>query len=248
MHELIERSVKEASQYFQNFFIHDYGEEQGFLHRVDARIKLLGTFLLVVLAVSTFDAARILIIFTSCLVLAAFSGIGVLKVLKRIWLFTFFSFVIVLPLALGFRAEEILYVILFTLRVATALMAIQLLILSTPFNDVVYGMRGLKFPEAFVSGLWLAYRYTILMFTELMRVMLARESRRMTKGSHMEVWRKGGESLGLFFIRTFERAERVQLAMKARGERVVAIRGSFSKLDKIYIIYMAAVTLWWMVV
>ena len=247
MHELIERSIKEASHYFQNFFIHDYGE-QGFLHRVDARIKLLGTFLLVVLAVSTFDAARILVIFISCLVLAAFSGIGVLKVLKRIWLFTLFSFLIILPLGISLRFEDLLYILLFTLRVATSLTAIQLLILSTPFNDVVYGMRRLGFPEAFVSGLWLAYRYIILMFTELMRVMLARESRRMTKGSHMDMWRKGGESLGLFFIRTFERAERVQLAMKARGERVVAVKGGFSALDKIYIIFMAAVTLWWMTV
>jgi cobalt/nickel transport system permease protein len=247
MHELIERSIKEASHYFQNFFIHDYGRP-GFLHRVDARIKLLGTFLLVVLAVSTFDVTKILAIFTSCLVLAAFSGIGVLKVLKRIWLFTLFSFLIVLPLSISLRFEDVLYVLLFTLRVATSLTAIQILILSTPFNDVVYAMRGLRFPEAFVSGLWLAYRYIILMFTELMRVMLARESRRMTRGSHMEVWRKGGESLGLFFIRTFERAERVQLAMKARGEKVIAFKGSFSKLDKIYIIFMAAVTLWWIVI
>jgi|Deesub1362A_J573_1020465.scaffolds.fasta_scaffold00137_57 cobalt/nickel transport system permease protein len=247
MHELIERSIKEASQYFQNFFIHDYGR-QGFLHMIDARIKLLGTFLLIVLAVSTFDPMKVGVIFVSSLILAAFSRIGIKKVLKRIWLFTLFSFIIVLPLTLSFRVEDLLYVLLFTLRVATSLIAIQVLILSTPFNDIVYAMRGLKFPKGFVSTLWLAYRYIILMFTELMRVMLARESRRMTKGSHMDLWRKGGESLGLFFIRTFERAERVQLAMRARGEKVVAIKGSFTRLDKIYILFMAAVTLWWMAI
>jgi len=77
---------------------------------------------------------------------------------------------------------------------------------------------------------------------------MARESRRVAKGSHLDLWRKGGESIGLFFIRSFEKAERVQLAMLARGDEIAYYRGRLRKVDFIYLLLLTFVVVWWVVI
>jgi len=46
---------------------------------------------------------------------------------------------------------------------------------------------------------------------------LARRSRRFAPESLRSSWRRSGSFLGTFFLRTFERGERVQRAAAARG-------------------------------
>lgn len=243
MHELLEKTLREASGYFQNFLIHEYVQESA-LHRIDARVKLISTILFILLAVSTFTLSKITIVLVFLLVISKISGLSLTGILKRIWLFTLFSFVVVLPVSI----QNPLYAVAFTLRVAAALVAIQMLIMSTSFADVCSALKFFKIPNTFVSALWLAYRYAIMMFRELLAIFLARESRRMSKGSHMDVWRKGGEAVGLFFLRSFEKAERVQLAMDARGEGIVRYRGKIKKLDMIYITIAAFTAFWWVII
>ncbi len=242
MHELLERSIKEASTYFQNFFIHEYSEE-GALHKVDARIKILGTLLLIVLSVSTFDVEKVVFVILSLVAVAWISKISLKIILSRIWLFSLFTFIVVLPLSVN----DPEYGIVFTLRVVSALIAIQILIITTPFNEVVYALRSFKLPELFTSALWLAYRYVLLMFTELIGILMARESRRVAKTGHFEVMKKGGQALGLFFVRSFERAERVQLAMAARGDKIVPYRGRLKNLDGFYLAILLTITIWWVI-
>ncbi|WP_202318842.1 cobalt ECF transporter T component CbiQ [Archaeoglobus neptunius] len=243
MHELLERTIREASGYFQNFLIHEY-TKRSILHKIDPRIKLVSTIVFILLAVSTFDLEKVILTFVFLLVISAISGLSLRKVLGRIWLFTLFSFIVVLPVSIN----NPLYSITFTLRVAASLIAIQMLIMTTNFAEICSALRYFKVPETFVSALWLAYRYAILMFRELLSILLARESRRVSKGSHMDVWRKGGEAVGLFFLRSFEKAERIQLALEARGENRVSYSRKFKTLDLIYTIIVAFTVLWWVVI
>ncbi|MHC1587478.1 MAG: cobalt ECF transporter T component CbiQ, partial [Candidatus Syntropharchaeia archaeon] len=227
MHVILEKSLKEASKYFQNFFIHEYSEK-GALHAVDPRVKIFATLILILISVSTFEPQKILFVTLTLIALAKFSKISLKKVFARIWLFSLFSFIITLPLLF----QDAFYPFLFTLRVIASLTAIQLLIMTTSFSEICSALRSLRVPKLFVSALWIAYRYILLMFQELISIFMARESRRVSKGSHFDVWRKGGESVGLFFIRSFEKAERVQLAMIARGgDEIAYYRGRAGKVD-----------------
>lgn len=194
MHELLERTIKDASNYFQNFLIHEYSAKSA-LHKVDSRIKLISAIVFVVLAVSTFKLSKIVVVLLSLLIISAMTGISLKKMLKRVWLFILFSFIVVLPIS----TFNPMYSLTFTLRVATSLMALQMLIMSTSFAEICSSLRYFRIPRTFVHALWIAYRYAILMFRELFTILLARESRRVTKGSHMDMWRKGGEAVGLFF-------------------------------------------------
>jgi cobalt/nickel transport system permease protein len=123
-----------------------------------------------------------------------------------------------------------------------------MLVMTTPFNEIVFALRSFRVPEIFVLALWLGYRYTLLMFRELVGILIARESRRVAKTSHLEVLRMGGQALGLFFVRSIERGERVQLAMLARGDRVVRYRGKLKHLDTLYMAMLTAITFWWVVI
>lgn len=243
MHEVLEKTIREASSYFQNFLVHEYSLK-GVLHDVDARVKLLTTALFVVLAVSTFNVEKILVVLISLLIIAKFASVSFTSLLSRIWLFSLFSFIVVLPISLTNPS----YAAIFTLRVATSLIAIQLLIMTTPFSDVCYALRWLRLPETFVSALWLAYRYSLMLFSDLLTILMARESRRVSKGSHLDVWRKGGEAVGLFFVRSFEKAERIQLAMMSRGDKIWVYRKRFERVDFIYTALVAFVALWWVII
>lgn len=240
MHVLLERTLKSASSYFQNFFVHDYGKE-GAIHEIDARVKFVSTTIFVLLAVSTFEATKLFFLLFSLLATAKILGISLKKLLKRVWLFSVFSFTAVSP----FLLSDPQYPFLFSLRVLISLVAVQTLVMSTSFYDLCSALRSLKVPETFVHALWVAYRYTILLFQDIVNIMLARESRRVAKTSHREIWTKGGESLGLFFLRSVERAERLQLAMISRGDKVIAQSAKFGVLEISYIALVAFVVLWW---
>jgi len=243
MHELLERTIKEASKYFQNFLVHEYARKTA-LHKVDARLKLLSTLILVILAVSTFSFEKVLLLNLFLLAISFAAGISLGRILERIWLFTLFSFLVILPVS--FSNPQ--YLLTFTLRVAASMVAIQLLIMTTSFSEICSAFRFFRIPETFVSAMWLAYRYTTIMLMELLTILLARESRRVSKGSHMDALKKGSEALGLFFLRSFERAERIQLAMEARGERINHRYGKLKMVDAVYAAIVLTTIFWWVVI
>ena len=234
MHELIKRSVKAFSEYFQNFFVY----EESILSRVDPRVKVAGFSILAVLSVATFEIEKILFVIVSIYLLAYLSGAGIIKLFKRSYLFPLFSFFIVLPTL--FLGESISYVISFTLRVFAAVSSLQLLVISTPFSEIVSALRSFKFPEKLLTSLWIAYVYSYLLVKDLLAILVARESRRVKKSGHLETMRRGGEALGLFMLRSMEKGEKVALAMKMRGEPAVRVSG-----NKVLIPYFLLVAVWW---
>ncbi len=228
MHELIEKTLKEASSFFQNFLIHEYSEKTS-LHLVDPRLKLIGTFLLIILAISTFLVEKIIVLIASSLILVSFSKISLRKFISRTWLFPVFSFIIMIPLIIA-NLNNVTYSIIFALRVFTAISLIQLFIMTTKFNEIVFALQYFRVPKALTQMVWITYRYIILMFSEILRILLAREARRIKESSHIESIKKAGNSLGLFFIRTYERAERINLAIMARGE-ITFSKKTFLRFD-----------------
>ncbi|MDK2781127.1 MAG: cobalt/nickel transport system permease protein [Archaeoglobi archaeon] len=243
MHVIIERTLREASQYFQNFLLHEYSE-RSLLHGIDARVKLISTFIFVLLSISTFEPQKIAFVIISLFLLAKLSGLSLKVLLERIWFFSLFSFLVVSP----FFLSDPLYPFIFTLRTVSSLTAIQLLIMSAEFPEVISALRFFFVPKAFTSALWFAYRYAILMFQELLTLIMARESRRMREGPHLEFLRKGGESLGIFFLRTLERAERIELAMRIRGREIILPKRKIGVADLLYLFISFFILFWWVMI
>jgi cobalt/nickel transport system permease protein len=99
----------------------------------------------------------------------------------------------------------------FILTISAAL----LLIATTSFPGVCYGLQKLRVPEIFVSQLLFIYRYIFVLMEEAMRIIRARDTRTFDKKG----WdRKTFISLiSVLFIRTIERSERIYRAMLSRG-------------------------------
>jgi cobalt/nickel transport system permease protein len=96
-----------------------------------------------------------------------------------------------------------------------SVLALSWLVMSTGFINLVKGLEGLKVPRLFTTLLLFIYRYIFVIFDESVRLRQAMESR-----SFGSLWlrvKATGSILGVLFIRSYERGERVYQAMLARG-------------------------------
>jgi len=96
---------------------------------------------------------------------------------------------------------------------------ISLLILSTGFDKTLKLLATLKVPPLMLQLFSLTYRYFFVSIHEAQSILIAKDARTY-KNNHtinIQTLKNMGTMLSLLFIRTYERSERVYLAMKARG-------------------------------
>jgi cobalt/nickel transport system permease protein len=94
--------------------------------------------------------------------------------------------------------------------------AMLLLTWTTPFHEILRVLRRLRLPAVMLSTLALMSRYLPVLAEEARRMERARASR--TFGSKRRVlWQSLGAIIGQLFVRSADRAERIYLAMCARG-------------------------------
>jgi cobalt/nickel transport system permease protein len=93
---------------------------------------------------------------------------------------------------------------------------LQVLIATTPMPELIRAMRRAHVPEVLCSTVALLSRYLFLIADESQRMRRARAGRTL-RGSRWALWRALASSVGLLFVRSVQRAERVQAAMRARG-------------------------------
>ncbi|KQT89533.1 cobalt ABC transporter permease [Marmoricola sp. Leaf446] len=87
---------------------------------------------------------------------------------------------------------------------------------TTEPHDVLAGLRRLRMPDLFVQIMGFMLRYLDVVTAELGRMSTAMRSRGLDPRSPRH-WPVLARSLGSLFIRSYERGERVHLAMVARG-------------------------------
>jgi cobalt/nickel transport system permease protein len=101
-------------------------------------------------------------------------------------------------------------------RANLCLAAVLLLGLTTPFGDAIAALRRFRVPSLLVTTLALLHRYLFVLSDEMHRMRRARRSRSF--GSRRTgQWRTLSSVVAHLFIRSTERAERVNAAMCARG-------------------------------
>lgn len=91
-----------------------------------------------------------------------------------------------------------------------------LLAATTPARDLLLGLDRLRVPSLIVQIASFMLRYTHVVGDELSRMKLAREARGF-EATGIRSWPVIAQSAGSLFIRSYERGERVHLAMLSRG-------------------------------
>ncbi len=102
--------------------------------------------------------------------------------------------------------------------------AAVLLVISTHFTDMLWALTELRVPKVLVSIVSFMYRYIFLLAEEALRLARARDSRSAVirgnpayGGSLMFRARATGRMIGNLLTRSFARSERVYQAMLSRG-------------------------------
>ena len=95
--------------------------------------------------------------------------------------------------------------------------ATLLLLSTTRFQDVVQALARLHVPRLFTVQLAFLYRYLWVLIDEVMHLRRAREARDGGAGAWAPRFRSQAGLVGVLFLRTYDRAERIYWAMAARG-------------------------------
>ncbi len=91
-----------------------------------------------------------------------------------------------------------------------------LLTATTRFSDILGVLRRLHVPSLLITSLALTYRFMFVLLEEMQRMLRARRSRTFAE-DRAATWSGSSQVAGRLFVRASERAERVYLAMRARG-------------------------------
>ena len=210
------------------------------VHRLDPRVKVVLTLLLILTAAVTPDGrwAAFCALQAALLVFACVARMGLGRHARRS--------AVALPFALaaltvafstrgavlweGRVAGVVLTVTLeglvrFASIVARSFLSVQgavVLAGTTKFPDILRALRSLRVPSVLIAVAGFLYRYLFVLADEARRMMRAREARSAARsggGGRNVSWRArvAGGMAGSLFIRSYERSERIYDAMVARG-------------------------------
>lgn len=210
------------------------------IHALDARVKLVLTVALIVCAALLPVGSWLALLALTALVWAAIiaSGVGLGTLLRRSLLALPFLLVVVtvifsmpgrpiFQLPLGFVTLTATDAGL--LRFATivwkswlSMQAALLLTATTHFLDVLRALQALHMPKIIVALMSFMYRYLFILVEEAQRLLRARDCRSAAlsgSGGGSVLWRAQvtGRLVGTLFLRSFERSERIYVAMLSRG-------------------------------
>lgn len=101
------------------------------------------------------------------------------------------------------------------LRFALSMAMLTVLVATTALPDLLRGLRQLRMPAALVTQLQFLYRYLFLLAEEASRISRARRLREPAR--RRADWHTARAILGSLLWRATGRAERIYLAMQARG-------------------------------
>lgn len=186
------------------------------MHRLPAGAKLaaaLAVVLLVVLLPRTAWAAHAAV--AVVLAMVAWGGrLDLRRLLLRLALLEPFVLGVAL-LALLRPGGTLLFLSMLT-KATLCLACMVLLTATTRFSDLLAVLWRARVPPLLVTTLALMHRYLFVLLEEVERMQRARRSRTFATG-RASAWRGSAQVAGQLFVRTSERAERVYLAMCARG-------------------------------
>ncbi|MCX8182414.1 MAG: energy-coupling factor transporter transmembrane protein EcfT [Candidatus Methanomethyliaceae archaeon] len=134
------------------------------------------------------------------------------------------------PFTIAPSSEGTYRVLQFVLRVWVCIGALILPTSILGIDGILNILYQTRAPKIVLQTISLTYRYLFVSIHEAQKMLLAREARRYKnkKFINSQDLRDLGKILAALFIRTYERSERVYLAMKARGFTIERSR-SFNK-------------------
>ncbi|MEM3438008.1 MAG: cobalt ECF transporter T component CbiQ [Nitrososphaerales archaeon] len=207
-----------------------YSSLNSIIQKIDSRVKIFSSIALISIAILAKSILTLIILMSIIFILSMLSRIPLKFFLIRTSLIPLFVTLIALPLIfitpgnqilnlnfISITTEGIHKALLFILRVWTCVNSLILLTLTTKFSSIINATENLKIPKIFTMMISITYRFIFLSINEAYRMLLAKELRTFKKESRLKTIKTLASMFSTLFIRSYERGERVYLAMMARG-------------------------------
>jgi cobalt/nickel transport system permease protein len=199
-------------------YIDLYSGGNSFLHRMDPRVKIITFFIFILFAVLTEPSAYLsfILYFFILFFLAVISKVPFLFILKRS--LAIIPFVVLIAVPIPFIKKD--GMVLFRgilMKAYLSLLCMILLTSTTKFTNLLKALEKLKIPGIFIMVMSFMYRYLFLMIDDIQRMRRAKECRVFGKTKKSRIIKTLSLIIGVLFVRSYERAERVYLAMCSRG-------------------------------
>ncbi|MFH1807137.1 MAG: cobalt ECF transporter T component CbiQ [Pseudomonadota bacterium] len=206
------------------------------VHRLDPRVKLSLALLAILVGTGVGDDGlwRLLPLAGGTLLCALWARLPLVGLLRRSLLVV--PFVLAVAVLLPFQGEG---AVAWSLQVGgfelalretglhrlgtvaarsyLAIWVVLVLVSTTRFHLLLAALRSLGMPRLLVMVLGFLYRYLFVVTGEALRMRRAREARAVGRSRLRLRLGAAGSTIGLLFVRAYERAERVYQAMLARG-------------------------------
>lgn len=216
----------------------EYFQKDNFLSRLDARVKLLFSLILLAMVLSYKGLAFPLLILGISLCLCIRMKIPLKIFILRFSGPLFIAFVILL-LKLFFTGKDVLFSLslptsnfpLFTLtghrdglfeglqissRILGAVSVVVILGFITPFTEIMAALSWLKVPKSFIEILMFAYRYIFVLLEDAMVIYNAQKNR-LGYSSIRRGLNSFGALTGSLVLKAFEHSHTITTAMIQRG-------------------------------
>jgi cobalt/nickel transport system permease protein len=199
------------------------------VHRAPAHLKVLALlgFMIVVVATPRDWYAAFALYFAALVVVIGLSRVPASYLLKRAVVeVPFLVFALLLPFVATGPQTEVLGVsvsehgleagLALLVKGTLGVLASLTLAATTEPQDLLVGLERLRVPQQLVQIMAFMVRYLDVVTGEMQRMRIARESRGFSARNPRH-WPVLARSAGALFIRSYERGERVHLAMLSRG-------------------------------
>jgi len=216
-------------------FLDKYSDLVSVIHRLDPRVKVISFFVLILIIVSTppQELVKFSGYFLMLLILLLLSRVPFLYVFARSLVIIPFVLLIAifipffkggevagsynfLTLHLTVSHKGILIFQNILIKSWLSVLSLTILASTTKFSSLLKALESLRVPRVLILIASFFYRYMFLLIDGIMRIKNARDSRSFKK-SPLYQFKVIGYMIGELFIRTYERAERIYLAMLSRG-------------------------------
>ncbi|VUT28290.1 MAG: Energy-coupling factor transporter transmembrane protein EcfT [Candidatus Syntrophoarchaeum sp. GoM_oil] len=194
------------------------------IHNWDPRAKLVSILVLIFSIVLVYNLKMAVVGLFFAMVILLISRIPLSFVLSHIkWVILFVSpFIIILPLrigdgGIGIDPYGLWYGSLIVLKAIAAVILIFPMIGTARFDTSLKALLDLKVPNKLVQMLVFTFRYIFVFIEEFHRLMRSLESRHFEIKTRIYTITTLGKAMGMLFVKSVERAERVYDAMISRG-------------------------------
>ena len=220
-------------------YVENLSSKRGLLQSINPLVKFAITLFIISASLFVSSLYCLMLMCAIPVGLSLASKIPLKTFLSRTTLIPFFAVVISLPVLFitsgtpAFNAnlglfnltvtfEGIQRFLIFTARVWFCVASLTLLILSMGFDSFLKMLASIWVPTIVIQLFSLTYRYLFVSIHEIQKVLIAKEARTYIRKHivNFENLRYSGTLLATVFMRTYERSERVYMAMRSRGFEV----------------------------